>query len=125
VIVVEPLNHFEHPRYPLTSSKSVVELVQQVRRLTGREIKLQFDVYHAAREGEDPVTSVLEFAPALGHVQLADVPGRGEPGTGGLDWPAVFGALDQVGYDGAIGLEYVPTANTRASLSWFRPHSDS
>ncbi|MGC4190386.1 MAG: TIM barrel protein [Thermomicrobiales bacterium] len=116
-MVVEALNDRDTPDYALPTSRSVLELMAEVE---SDNIRLQFDVYHAVRMGEDPFAIIREFAHAIGHIQIADDPGRHEPGTGAIDFPALFTAIDRSGYDGWIGLEYNPTGNTIDSFGFLR-----
>ena len=81
-------------------------------------VLLQFDAYHVQRMEGDPATRLRPLLDRVGHVQVADNPGRHQPGTGEIDFDALFGLLDDTGYTGAIGLEYVPAPDTSASLSW-------
>lgn len=87
----------------------VPEDVERIRERAGRErVGLQLDVYHAAMQGLDPVAEIEHHLPDIAHVQIADVPGRHEPGTGELDFPSVFAALRARGYTGWVSGEYVP-----------------
>jgi hydroxypyruvate isomerase len=83
-------------------------------------VGLQFDVYHAAMLGLDPAQAFLDNLPRIGHVQFADSPGRHEPGTGGLDFAAIFRAIRGSSYAGWVGAEYHPLAATVAGLGWLR-----
>jgi hydroxypyruvate isomerase len=113
--VVELLNPHDTPAYLVTDPEVARELVEP---LAGAGLRLQLDTYHAARIGLEVATVFRDLAPLVGHVQVADAPGRHEPGTGAIDWPAFFTALASAGYDGAVGLEYVPLVGTRESLRW-------
>jgi len=107
VVLVEALNAPEAPQYGLLSSADAVAVVDAVNEVTGLgNAKFLADLYHLARGGEDPAKAVDAYADRIGHVQLADNPGRGYPGSGSLDFPALLGRLDAVGYQGYIGLEY-------------------
>ncbi|MDP8905240.1 MAG: TIM barrel protein [Chloroflexota bacterium] len=117
ILLLEVLNRFDTPAYLFTDTASGVALVE---RLDDPALRLQFDTYHVARAGEDPARRVRQVAPLVGHVQVADHPGRHEPGTGDIDFAAFFRALDEIGYAGAVGLEYVPSGETEASLAWLR-----
>ena len=68
----------------------------------------------------DPAARLAQLRDAVGHAQIADSPGRHQPGTGTIDFAALFALLDDTGYDGAVGLEYVPTPDTAASLGWLK-----
>jgi hydroxypyruvate isomerase len=83
-------------------------------------LRLLCDVYHSAITGEDLATALDNRMRWVGHVQVADTDGRHEPGTGGLDWPKVMAVLRENGYDGEIGLEYLPTLPTLQSLALTR-----
>ena len=71
-------------------------------------MRLLYDAYHAARAGSDPCREVAELVPLIGHVQYADCPGRGAPGTGDVDLGGLVRALEDAGYEGAVGLEFDP-----------------
>lgn len=79
-----------------------------------------YDVYHSTVEGEDVAAELANAGPLVRYVQIADAPGRGEPGTGAIDWPATFATLTSAGYDGPIGLEYYPTTESAASTAYIR-----
>ena len=79
---------------------------------------VQYDIYHAQRmEGELAATMQKQLA-RIGHIQLADNPGRNEPGTGEINWPFLFAHIDRIGYTGWIGCEYNPATITEAGLGW-------
>lgn len=105
-VVLEPLNRDDHPDY-LLDPVEVPGLVRELRE-AGADVALLADVYHLARAGVDPAGFLREHAGLIGHVQLADHPGRGRPGSGAIDFPAVLRALDDTGYAGMIGLEHRP-----------------
>ena len=83
-------------------------------------LRMLADVYHLATMGEDLRDTLSRYADRIGHVQVADVPGRGAPGTGTLDFEAVFAHLAGQGYAGLVGLEYLPgdPGDSTASLAW-------
>ena len=83
-------------------------------------LRLLADVYHSAQTNEDLASAIGDRMRYVAHVQVADTPGRHEPGTGGIAWPAVMDMLRAQGYDGAIGLEYFPSVDDAASLALTR-----
>ena len=114
-LLIEVLNTWESPRYFLDRSRLGLEVVREVAE---PNVRFQFDCYHIQRmEGQliDGLTQNVEW---IGHVQLADVPGRHEPGTGEVNYANVLAALDRAGYDGYVGLEYRPSGRTEESLHW-------
>ncbi len=114
-LLVEPLNAKDMPGFTLSTTCQVFDVIETVNR---PNVKLQYDIYHAQRmEGELMGTLRKELA-RIGHIQIADTPGRHEPGTGEINYRFVFAAIDEVGYAGHVGLEYVPAAGTVAGLSW-------
>ncbi|MCU1440082.1 MAG: Hydroxypyruvate isomerase [Rhodoglobus sp.] len=104
--------------YPLRSAADAVAVVDRVRAHGTSNIGFLCDIYHLAANGEDPVAAILTYGDTIAHVQLADLPGRGEPGTGELDIAGCLAALDTVGYAGWVGLEYIPRAGTVEGLGW-------
>jgi hydroxypyruvate isomerase len=121
VLLIEALNAAETPAYGLTSSAAAVAVADAVNEATGLgNARFLADLYHLARGGEDPAKAIAAYADRIGHVQVADNPGRGYPGSGELDFPALLGQLDAAGYAGHIGLEYkaLPGTATTDSLGW-------
>lgn len=118
-VVIEALNNHENPRYPITSSREALELVDYLRVVHQvGNVAFLADLYHLARMGESVQQLVEQHAPRFGHVQIADVPGRGQPGTGELAWDSVLGALVRHGYRGYVGLEYKPVGPSADSFGW-------
>jgi len=115
-VVVEAINPVDVPGFGLPSVADAAAFLDRARDDTGAEAWLSFDAYHAAMAGEDLDELVDRFGDRIGHVQLADVPGRHEPGTGRLDLASLLGRLESMGYAGWVGLEYVPTMASTASL---------
>ena len=81
-------------------------------------MRLLFDAYHLHNNGHDVVSDVGRYARHIGHIQVADSPGRGQPGTGDIDFNAFFSAVKATGYDGLIGCEYRPQGTTAESFVW-------
>jgi hydroxypyruvate isomerase len=112
-VVVEALNAFENTRYPLTSSERAFQVIDQAPGTA-----FLADFYHLARMGEDLSALIRDHAARFGHVQVADVPGRGQPGTGELDYPSLLRQLADSPYEGPVGLEYKPVGPSAKSFSW-------
>jgi hydroxypyruvate isomerase len=118
-VVIEALNSHENPGYPLTSSDAALFVADRVRAEAGvGNVALLADFYHLARMGEDPLTVIDRHVGRFGHVQIADAPGRGQPGTGEIPYPAVLNALRTAGYEGFVGLEYRPVGPSADSFGW-------
>jgi hydroxypyruvate isomerase len=107
------------PRYPLLTAADAVAVLDRVERETGvTDLGFLCDLYHLAVNGEDLDRVIATYGPRVAHVQIADHPGRNEPGTGGLDLDRHLGALAAAGYDGWIGLEYKPSGASADSFGW-------
>ena len=121
VVVVEALNSYDSPRALLVSSASALEVINEVRR-RGDVTNIAFlaDLYHLGRMGEDLAAVLARDAAEIAHIQVADVPDRGAPGTGELNYPALFGQIAAQGYPGWIGCEYKPLdpADSSSSFGW-------
>ena len=105
------------PGFLLDTSGKVVELIRQVG---SSNVRLQYDIYHMQIMEGDLIRTMERLLPVIGHIQFADNPGRHQPGTGELNFPALFAALDRMGYEGWVSAEYRPATNTGESLDWFR-----
>ncbi|MER5789741.1 TIM barrel protein [Streptomyces sp. NPDC001980] len=109
VLLVEALNEPESPRYPLVSAPAAVAVVDKVNETSGLgNARFLMDLYHLSMNGEDLPSVIERYASKTGHVQIADNPGRGAPGTGSLPLEDLLGRLRKAGYDGWVGLEYKP-----------------
>lgn len=115
--LVEPLNRYDAPGFMLGTTDDVVAMLD---RIGHPNLFLQFDVYHCQRVEGNIVETFRRHQARIAHVQIADSPARNQPGTGEINVPFVFGALDDAGYDGWVGLEYRPRDGTETSLSWLR-----
>ena len=114
-LLIEPINTFDIPGFYLTGTAQAVALLDAVG---ADNAFVQYDIYHAQRmEGELAATMQKQLG-RIGHIQLADNPGRNEPGTGEINYPFLFAHLDRIGYDGWIGCEYKPATTTQAGLGW-------
>jgi hydroxypyruvate isomerase len=118
ILLIEPLNLFESPRYLLGHTS---EALGVMRRLASDDVRLQYDVYHMQRMEDRVAETIRQNVHEIGHIQIADTPGSHEPGTGEIDWREVFGAIEDSGYNGFVGLEYVPSTTADDSLRWM-PH---
>ncbi len=116
-VLVEPVSGAAG--YPLLTAKDAVGVIDRVFEETGVEnLRLLCDLYHLAVNGDDLDDVITTHAARIGHVQIADAPGRHEPGTGELELERYLSLLSDVGYDGWVGLEYKPESTTEASLEW-------
>ena len=114
-LLIEPLNGRDMPGYHLNSFDQAADLIADLGR---PNLKLQFDIYHRQIVHGDVLTGLEQLMPIIGHVQIASVPARNEPGTGELDDFRVLEALDRLGYEGHVGCEYRPKAGTLEGLGW-------
>lgn len=115
LLVLEPLNdRVEHPGMFLVSTKLGLDIVEAVG---SPNLKLLYDAYHSAVMGENIVEVLGGRTHLVAHVQVADLPGRNEPGTGAIDWKKTLSSLEALGYRGSIGLEYRPTLPAKESLA--------
>jgi hydroxypyruvate isomerase len=107
ILLVETLNKPESPLYPLVSAPAAIEVIDKVNAATGLgNAKFLLDVYHLSMNGEDVSQVIAAYADRTGHVQIADNPGRGAPGTGSLPLEQLLDELKKAGYEGRVGLEY-------------------
>jgi len=114
-LLIEPINPFDIPGFYLNRTDQALSIIEEVG---SDNLFVQYDIYHAQRtEGELAATMSKHLA-KIGHVQLADNPGRNEPGTGEINYDFVFAHLDRIGYAGHIGCEYKPATTTEAGLGW-------
>ena len=121
VLLLEPLNGADRPSPLVRDIHGAVSIIAALD--TPANLRLLFDAYHLFQEEED-LTAALEAAAGfVGHVQIADYPGRGEPGGGDIPFRTFFAELSRTGYSGWIGLEYLPTTNGEASFAWIADHA--
>ncbi len=117
VVLVEAVSGA--PRYPLKTAADAVGAIDRVERETGAaNLRFLCDLYHLAVNGDDLDKTIERYSDRIGHVQIADVPGRNEPGTGSLDLDRLLGELAAAGYDGWVGLEYKPSGASADSFGW-------
>jgi hydroxypyruvate isomerase len=109
ILLIEALNKPESPLYPLVSAPAAIEVVDKVNEAAGLgNAKFLMDLYHLSMNGEDLPQVIERYVPKTGHVQIADNPGRGAPGTGSLPLADLLDRLRKAGYEGWVGLEYKP-----------------
>jgi hydroxypyruvate isomerase len=118
-LLIEPINTRDIPGFFLSGTTQTMEIIEAVG---SENLYLQYDVYHMAIMEGAVAETIERLLPRIAHMQLADVPGRHEPGTGGIDFPALFTTIDRLGYNGWIGCEYVPAAGTVPGLAWADPY---
>lgn len=114
-LLVEPINHHDIPGFHLTRTEQAIAILDEVG---ADNLLVQYDLYHAQRMEGELAATVQKHLPRIGHIQLADNPGRHEPGTGEINYPFLFAHLDRIGYAGWIGCEYKPATTTEAGLDW-------
>jgi hydroxypyruvate isomerase len=118
-LLIEPINTYDIPGFFLSRSQQAMDIIRDVR---SPNLYLQYDIYHMQRmEGELANTITANFE-RIAHIQLADNPGRNEPGTGEINYRFLFAFLDAIGYSGWIGCEYKPKGGTDEGLGWRAVH---
>jgi hydroxypyruvate isomerase len=115
LLIAEPINTRDIPGFFLNRTEQALVLFDEVG---SDNLKLQYDIYHMQIMEGDLAPTIEKHFNRIAHVQLADNPGRHEPGTGEINYPFLFGQLDRLGYDGWIGCEYTPATTTREGLGW-------
>ncbi|NDZ79267.1 TIM barrel protein [Streptomyces sp. SID10853] len=123
ILLIEALNKPESPLCPLVSAPAAIDVVNKVNALTGLgNAKFLLDLYHLSMNGEDLNEVIDTYAAQTGHVQIADNPGRGAPGTGSLPLEDLLDRLSKAGYDGWVGLEYKPGDRPSAEAFGWLPN---
>ena len=118
-ILIEAINTRDIPGYFLNYSSQALDVLSKVNR---PNTYFQYDIYHMQVMEGDLIPTIQRILPMIKHMQLADTPGRHEPGTGEINYGNLFNAIDEMGYDGWIGCEYRPKENTEDGLSWIKPY---
>jgi len=114
-LLIEPINTFDIPGFYLSRTQQAIDIMDQVG---SDNLYLQYDIYHAQRMEGELANTIQKYFSRIAHIQLADNPGRNEPGTGEINYDYLFGLLDRLGYAGYIGCEYKPLKSTEAGLGW-------
>lgn len=117
-VVLEPLNRLDNPRYPVVNLDDAAAVASRVAEQTRQRVGLLADLYHLQRGQGNLLETVSACLDEVVHVQIADCPGRHEPGTGEIAFERLLPALDEAGYRGYVGLEYVPRGATVDSFGW-------
>lgn len=117
-LLLEPLNPRNNPGYFYSTLAEAASLIEE---LALPNVKLQFDIYHVAISEGDVLTKLKRYMPIIGNVQIAAVPSRAEPDEGEIAYPAIFSAVDALGYKGWVGCEYAPRGDTDEGLRWIKP----
>jgi hydroxypyruvate isomerase len=116
-LLTEPVNRRTIPGFFLSGSRQGIEVIDAVG---APNLKLQYDIFHMQIVEGDLAKTIERLLPRIGHLQLADVPDRHEPGTGEINYEYLLAHIDRLGYAGWIGCEYIPKADTREGLAWAR-----
>lgn len=114
-LLMEPINTFDIPGFLVNRTSQALAILDEVG---ADNAFVQYDIYHAQRMEGELAATMQKHLHRIGHIQLADNPGRNEPGTGEINYPFLMGHLDRIGYSGWVGCEYKPAATTEAGLGW-------
>jgi len=114
-LLIEPINNYDIPGFWLNHTALAISVLDEVGAANAF---VQYDIYHAQRYEGELAATMTKYLPRIGHIQVADNPGRNEPGTGEINCAFLFKHLDRIGYTGWIGCEYKPATTTEAGLGW-------
>ena len=115
-LLIEPINHRDIPGFFLNTSRQALAIIE---RVGSDNLYLQYDIYHMQVMEGDLARTIETNLGRIAHIQIADNPGRNEPGTGEINYPFLYEHIDRIGYTGWVGAEYKPKAGTRRGLGWF------
>ena len=113
--VFEAINTVDMPQFLIDSGKQMLAIQQEMNHA---DLLMQYDIYHLSKMGENCVEFIKNYADKIGHIQFADVPNRGQPNTGTLNFKALFSAIEKSNYQGWVGAEYHPVGVTSKSFGW-------
>ena len=116
-LLIEPVNTFDIPGFYLNRTAQAAAILDEVG---ADNLFIQYDLYHMQRMEGELAATIAKHLPRIAHIQIADNPGRNEPGTGEINYDFLFAHLDRIGYDGWIGCEYKPATTTVAGLGWLQ-----
>lgn len=114
-LLIEPINTYDIPGFFVSRTSQALAILDEVG---AENAFVQYDIYHAQRMEGELAATMQKHLHRIGHIQLADNPGRNEPGTGEINYPFLMGHLDRMGYSGWVGCEYKPAAATEVGLGW-------
>ncbi|MDM7323665.1 MAG: hydroxypyruvate isomerase [Thermus sp.] len=121
-LLLEPINPYDLPGFFVHTIGEALSILEEVAH---PNLRLQYDVYHAQRSQGRLTETLRNHLERIGHIQIADVPGRHQPGTGEINYPFLLSELDRLGYGGYVGLEYIPKPTTQDSLAWIQEYGYS
>lgn len=116
-LLIEPINSYDIPGFFLNTTAQANAIIDEVG---SDNLFIQYDIYHAQRMEGELAATMQKYLPRIAHIQLADNPGRNEPGTGEINYPYLFRHLEAIGYKGWIGCEYKPKTTTTEGLGWIK-----
>ena len=114
-LLIEPINNYDVPGFWLNNTALAISVLDEVG---ADNAFVQYDIYHAQRYEGELAATMSKYLARIGHIQVADNPGRNEPGTGEINYGFLFQHLDRIGYTGSVGCEYKPATTTEAGLGW-------
>lgn len=114
-LLIEPINTYDIPGFHLSRTAQAIDIIEAVG---SDNLFVQYDIYHMQRMEGELANTIAKHLARIGHIQLADTPGRNEPGTGEINYAWLFRHIDKLGYTGWIGCEYKPAAGTVEGLGW-------
>jgi hydroxypyruvate isomerase len=117
-VMIEAVNSLQNGAYLFTTTRDALRFIDS---LHAKNVAYQYDIYHMQRMEGNVVATLRDNIGRIGHIQIADSPDRHEPGTGELNYRYIFAALDATGYDGFVGLEYLPKGRSEESFGWLPP----
>lgn len=119
MLLLEAVNTRDVPGFLIPRVSDAVRIIKEVKTAS---VRVQYDFYHAQIMQGDLMETFALHQDVIGHVQIADNPGRHEPGSGEINYPFIFSELDRLGYDGFVGCEYKPARATSEGLDWIKPY---
>lgn len=120
--VFEAINTDDMPGFLIHTEQQMLDILSTLKHPL---LRMQYDIYHMAKMQQNPVQFIAHYAEFIGHIQFADVPQRGQPGTGTLDFAQLFKTIEHSSYNGWLGAEYKPLGPSLESLEWFEPYKKS